>query len=119
MTRRCCVSCELEVTDCFGKTVRLEHSNWEKHQARHPEVVAYHDHLSDVVSDPDVVVEDPVTGAYHFYRLGLTQGKHRRNYLKVIVEYYEEGTLGKMKTWWLPPSVDVEGQLIWMRPNAR
>jgi hypothetical protein len=83
------VSCDLEVADCFGRTVRLDHSNWEKHRNRHPEVVEYHNHLSIAVEDPDFVVEDPVTGAYHFYRLGLTHGRHRDNYLKVIVEYYE------------------------------
>jgi hypothetical protein len=70
------------------------------------------------VADPDVVVEDPVTGAYHFYRLGLTRGRHSRNYLKVVVDYYEGGTVGKMKSWWLPSTVDVEGRFVWMRPSG-
>lgn len=113
------MSYALEVVDHFGRTVRLDHSNWEKHKSRHPEAVAYHDQLALAVSDPDLVVEDPVTGAYHFYRLGLTSGKYRRHYLKVVVDYYENGAIGKMKSWWLPSTVDVEGRVLWMRPSAR
>jgi hypothetical protein len=115
------VSCELEVTDCFGRTVQLDHSNWQKHLAtkRHLEVIPYHDQLSMVVADPDFVVEDPVTGAYHFYRLGLTTGRYARHYVKVVVEYYDSGSIGKMKSWRLPTSVDVEGQLVWMRRSGR
>lgn len=113
------MSCELEVVDRFGTIVRLDHSNWEKHKTRHPEVIEYHAQLTVAVSDPDVVMEDADTGAYHFYRLGLTHGKHSRNYLKVVVEYYEGGTIGKMKSWWLPRSIDVEGSLVWMRTSGR
>jgi len=63
------LSCELDVVDCFGNTVHLDHSNWEKHLDRHPDVVPYHDQLPLVLQVPQIVVKAEVDGAYHFYRL--------------------------------------------------
>ena len=67
------VEYDFEVADCFGKTVRLDHGNWERHVAKRPEIGPYYDRLAIVLRDPDVVVEDPRDGTHHFYRGGLTE----------------------------------------------
>jgi hypothetical protein len=69
--------------DYAGRIVRLAHVNWERHIPVHPEVVAYHDEIRRVLSDPGVVVE---TGdERHYYRGGVGTDKYRRVQLKVVV----------------------------------
>lgn len=113
------MSCDLDVTDCFGRSVRLDHSNWVKHQSRHPEAIPYHDQIAEVVADPDVVVEAGRDGHHHFYRRGLTRGRFRQHYLRVVVEYFGGGRQGKIKTWWLSSTVDTRGVLRWSRRQTR
>ena len=111
------MSCDLEVTDCFGWVVRLDHSNWQKHidKGRHLEVVPYRDRFAELLTDPDVVVEARRDGHYHFYRRGLTTGRFHAHYLHVVVEYYGADASGKVKSWWMTRSVDLEGIVRWMR----
>ena len=110
--------CEFTARDVFGRQLRLDHSNWQKHKHRHPEAVPYHDTISVVVSDPDIVIEASRDGHYHFYRLGLTRDRFVGHYVKVIVEYAADQTTGTIKTWWLPRGVDVQGSVRWIRPPA-
>jgi hypothetical protein len=95
--------------------VNLDHSNWQKHLTRHPEVVAYHDKLMTVLTDPDVVIEANRDGHFHFYRSGLTDGPYRRLYIRVVVEYYGDKTWGTVKTAILASTVDVPGIVRRMR----
>ena len=109
------MSCELEVIDCFGRKVVLDHSNWEKHIAarRHLEVVEYHDRFAEVLRDPDIVVEARRDKHHHFFRQGITRGRHARLYLLVVVA--EFAGVHKVTTWRLVPFVDTEGAVIWTR----
>jgi hypothetical protein len=108
------MACDFIVTDCFGKEVRLDHSNWEKHAARRPEAVPYHDRLPEVLRSPHLVIKAYRDGHFHFYRLGVTEGRFRNHYLKVVVEYAGDGRSGVVKTWWLPTEVDAEGSIEWV-----
>jgi len=109
------LSCDLEVTDRFGRLVRLHHSNWQKHVVKRPAIEPYHDQLPVVLSDPDVVIEDTRDGHFHFYRKGLTSGAFENAYLHVVVEYFGEGRSGVIKTCWLSFRVDPRGKPRWMR----
>lgn len=103
------MTCEVSVTDRFGDRVDLDHSNWQEHLPRRPEIGAIHPHLGVVLTDPDIVVEYP-EGNRHFYRGGLVGGKYRRLYIRVIVGYYSDG--GKIKTCWFDPAVDTDEGVI-------
>jgi hypothetical protein len=82
------VSCDLSVQDCFGRTVTLEHSNWEKHRPRHPIVVQHHHgDIPTVLADPDLVIEQP-DGAWAFYRQRILRGPLASYYLKVIIDNF-------------------------------
>ena len=110
---------ELRVTDIFGREVSLDHSNWVKHLSRHPEAAPYHGRLAEVLTDPDVVIEAAWDGHYHFYRRGITEGRFRNMYLRVVVEYIGDGSWGKIKTAWISSTVDTEGIVRWMRLPSR
>lgn len=94
------VSYTLEVTDCFGRVVRLDRSNWEKHLARevHLEVVPYHDRFPQLLTTPDVVIEAERDGRYHFYKKELTDGRYRDHYLHVVVGYDADQVSGTIRT---------------------
>ena len=114
------MACDLSVTDYLGRLVELQHSNWEKHRPRHPEVVPYHDRIAEVLRDPDVVVEVIDRGQWAYYRLGLTDGRYQGNYIRVTVEFYAHlGGSGRVKTCWLPKEIDARGELRWMRKSGR
>jgi hypothetical protein len=70
------VSCGFSVTDGFGRTVTLDHSNWQKHldAGRHLEVVPYHDRFPEVLRDPDLVLRSGRDGQYHCYRRASRPG---------------------------------------------
>jgi hypothetical protein len=82
------MTCELTLQDCRGRTIVLEHSNWEKHKGKHPTVVAHHGDLALVLQDPDFMLEQ-ADGQWHFYRRGILQGKEAHCYLKVIIEHFD------------------------------
>src|SRR5438874_2017341 len=105
--------CELTVQDYFGRTVTLDHSNWEKHKDRHPEVVPHHSDLETVLADPDVVRE-MADGTWHFYRRGILQGRTSHCYLKIVIEYFTD--VGwKLKTAYPAASTRPKGIRQWMR----
>jgi hypothetical protein len=110
------VSCELEIKDLFGRRVLLDHSNWVKHAPRRPEVVPYHDRISLALTDPDWVLQTP-DGQRHFYRRDIGEGRFRNHYLRVIVEYYEDRQVGKIKTCWFQRTIDTVGAVLWMHPT--
>lgn len=111
------MSCELVETDKFGDRVELDHSNWQEHLPRRPEIVHIHPHLPIVLRDPDAVVEYP-DGQRHFYRGGLVAGKYRSLYIRVIVGYF--GGVGKIKTCWFDSTVDTDrGTILWLRQMSR
>ena len=70
------LTCGFICRDYAGRTIELQHSNWEKHQPRHPEVVAYHNELRLVVELPDAVIET-ADEQRHYYRRGLGVGKYQ------------------------------------------
>ena len=110
------VSCDLVVVDCFGETLVLDHSNWQKHlsSGRHLEVVSYHDAFQRALEDPDVVIEAARDGHDHFYRRGLGQGRYASHYLVVVVANFPAG--GKIVTWRFTRAIDTRGTQIWKRP---
>lgn len=105
------MSCGLTVTDCFGREVVLDHSNWVKHERRgaHPEVARYHDSFVLVLQDPDFVVEAVRDGHQHFYRRGIAA--HR--YLHLVVVNFE--SVYKITAWWLSPQQDIKGMSVYER----
>jgi hypothetical protein len=90
------VTCQLTVTDCFGNAVQLEHSNWQKHLTKRPELAAHHDHLGHTLSAPALVIEATRDGHYHFYRRHFPTLQLRTLWLRVVVAYYP--TEGKIQT---------------------
>lgn len=108
------MACDLNITDCFGRLVALDHSNWQKHIVYRPEIGPHHADLATVLTDPTVVVEASRDSHYHFYRLGLTTGRFTGMYLRVVVEYFPSGH-GKVKTAWICRTVDTKGTVRWMR----
>ena len=105
------VSCGFEVTDCFGRAVTLEHSNWQKHLAdgRHSEVVPYHGLIVNVLQHPDVVVEADRDGQYHYFRRGVGTGAFAGYWLQIVVGG------DKVRTWRLVPALGVPGRQVWPR----
>ncbi len=81
------MTCGFEVTDCFGRTVRLSHANWQSHIQKRPGVAKYHDVLPEVLSAPDIVIEAPGTGDYHFYRRDFARLRLHSVWLHVVVIY--------------------------------
>jgi hypothetical protein len=111
------MSCELTVVDRFGRTVRLDHSNWEKHKPRHPEVVPYHDDLPVVLVDPDLVVELP-DGTWHYYRRGHQRARLAACYLRLVVEYFDPGGW-KIKIAHPATAVRPMGTMQWIRTQPK
>jgi hypothetical protein len=109
------VSCNLDVVDCLGRRIILDHSNWVKHveSRRHPEVEPYHDRFAEVLAHPDVVIEASRDGQHHFYRKGLTEGRYAGRYLVLIAVNF--GGVYKIATWRIMPDVDAAGTVIWPR----
>jgi hypothetical protein len=108
------VTCQLTVTDCFGNAVQLEHSNWQKHLTKRPELAAHHDHLGHTLSAPALVIEATRDGHYHFYRRHFPTLQLRTLWLRVVVAYYP--TEGKIQTAWLSTRVDRRGVQRWPIP---
>ena len=114
------LSCELDVTDCFGNPVRLDHANCVNHVEKRPEIGPHHDVIADVLTDPDIVVSRQREGIahYHFYRRDMLAGRSASLYLRVIVRYPGDGARGVVVTAWLTSSVDLAGgELKWLRPR--
>jgi hypothetical protein len=107
------MTCELTVQDYQGRTITLDHTNWQKHLPRHPEVAPYHAALPTVLADPDLVME-MADGAWHYYRGGLLAGRHARCYLKVVVE--SSGAAGwKLKTAYIASATKPMGTIRCIR----
>jgi len=111
------VTCQLTTRDRFGDTVSLDHSNWQKHQPRHPEVVPYHHALPLVLADPDLVLEFAATASQertrHFYRRGVFQGPYAQCYMRVVVGYIVHGA--KIKTVQAINYPRPMGRILWLR----
>jgi hypothetical protein len=110
------MTCGFQVTDCFGRTVTLDHANWQRHLARgrHPEVVPYLGALPRVLSQPDVVMEAQGDGAYHYYRRGLGRGRFRNAWLIAIVAMF--GHQAKVVSWRFMFQIDPGGVQRWPIP---
>jgi hypothetical protein len=81
------MACGFEVTDCFGRTVRLSHANWQTHIRKRPEIEKYHDLLPEVLVAPALVIEAPRTGDHHFYRREFPSLSLQSVWLRVAVVY--------------------------------
>jgi hypothetical protein len=111
------MSCDLVMTDRFGKEVRLDHNNWQRHEQRRPEIGPHHDQAPLILGDPDVVMEDPRDGHYLFYRRGFPIGRFNDAYFCVVVEYFDGGAWGAVKTCWLTTTIISRGVPRWIRPR--
>jgi hypothetical protein len=109
------VTCALSVVDCFGRTVILDHSNWQKHleAGSRLEVVPYHDRIPEVLRDPDFVMQSDRDGQYHYYRRGLTSGPHADLFLVLVVG--TDGGLPTLRTWRLRRFANTRGRVVWSR----
>lgn len=105
------MSCDLIVRDCFGREVILEHSNWEKHLSRHPEVADYHDSFPLVLRDPNLVIEAAPGGQHHFYRQGIGAGRYHDFSLRLVVGEY--AGVFKVATWWFTSELRTRGRVIY------
>ena len=101
------MSCELDVLDCFGRRVLLDHSNWEKHLTRRPDLIPYRERFAEVLSRLDAVIQAERDGALHFYRTGIGEGKFANLYLRIVIGRYSP--VDKIKSWWFCTTVDPRG----------
>lgn len=103
--------------DWQGRDVVLLDSTWYDHIAvRHPEVAAYRDRIPDAVAEPNLVFQSGFDqDTLLFYRLGVTLGRHRNNYLAVVVRYRSD--VGHVLTAYVPMALTGGiGRLIYVRP---
>lgn len=106
------MSCALDVIDCFGRMVVLDHSNWVKHinTGRHLEVVQYLEHFPSVLSQPDRVIDDRRRSQRHYYKRGIAGGRYTGFYLQLVVG--EFNGIYKITTWRLVPRIDPLGSVL-------
>jgi len=109
------VGYELDVTDCFGHRVRLDHVNWERHLPRHAELAPYHGQIPLVLREPHAVVQSAADGALHFYRLGIGEGMYQPLYLHIIVDCAPTGDCW-VKTCYFTGAIDVDGEVLRFQP---
>ncbi|MEA2639309.1 MAG: hypothetical protein QOF51_703 [Chloroflexota bacterium] len=95
-----------EAIDYLGRTIRLDHANWERHRSRRPEVVPYHDKIPQVLLEPNVVVES--AGSRYYYRRGIGAGKFEGVYLKVVVGSID----GVIRTAHFTRTIDQNGDIV-------
>ncbi len=107
------------VVDKFGRPVTLDHSNRERHLLKRPDLAPYHHLVPIVLRDPDLVNESARDGHYHFFRWRLTAPPHEHCAIRVVVQYFDQGTRGKVMTAWLSSSVAPLGIIRWMRLPPR
>ncbi len=102
------------VRDVFGDTVCLSDARWQRHiLATHPEVGPYLLQLETALTEPDCVYSsssDP--DAKLFYRRGITQGRYRNLYLKVVVSY--ASSPASVKTAFFSAGL-TGGKLLWIK----
>ena len=110
------MACGFTVTDCFGRTVTLDHANWQKHlqAGRHLEVVPYLPAFPLVLTAPDVVIEVASNSSYHYFRRGIGQGRFRQAWLCLVVATFPRGH--RVVTWRFMPRIAVQGVQRWPRP---
>lgn len=75
--------------DWKGREVVLPKSRWHGHIAvRHPEVAGYLDRIPEALARPNLVFQSDLDEhTLLFYRLGVTDGRYKNNYLTVVVRY--------------------------------
>lgn len=114
------MTCELDVTDCFGRRVILTHRNWERHLIgeppchQHPEVVPYHDRFPEVLGDPDLVIE-ALNGQYHFFKNGITSGRYQHLAIHLVTRPNRDHE--GLASFWLSRLGDVKGTIKWPRES--
>ena len=111
------MTCELLCTDCFGRQVRLDHSNWQAHVAKRPEIGPHHADLQRALADPLVVVEASRDRHFHFYLDGVSTGRYAGKYLRVVVGY--DGQAGSIRTCWISTVINWRGVVRWRRSRCR
>lgn len=82
-----------EVVTPLGYRAILRRNNWQRHEAKHPELLG---HLADVprlLAEPDFVIAN-ADGTHHYYRMGLGTGRLAMCYLYGIVSEYETDESG-------------------------
>ena len=102
--------------DWAGREVVLLESRWHGHIAlRHPEVAGYLDRIPEVLAKPNLVFQSNLDkDTLLFYRLGVTDGRRKNNYLTVVVRYKSD--MGEVLTIYVPiaPTGGI-GRLIYAR----
>jgi len=78
-----------QIQDVFGNDVCLPNARWHEHiLVIHPEVQPFLAEIEDSIRNPHCVYASRSdTHAKLFYKRGITQGKYRNLYIKVVVSY--------------------------------
>ena len=92
----------------------LDHTNWQKHLSRHPEIVPHLAQLPTVLAQPDLVIEAARDGSYYYYRGGIGTGRFHHAWLLVIVTRF--GRQNKVVSWRFVFQIQTQGVRRWPRP---
>ena len=78
-----------KIQDILGNDVCLPDVRWHDHiLVIHPEVQPFLTEIKDAIRNPHCVYTSPNDPhARLFYKRGITQGKYRNLYIKVVVSY--------------------------------
>ncbi|MFQ6040475.1 MAG: hypothetical protein ACE5PV_06425 [Candidatus Poribacteria bacterium] len=103
-----------QAVDIFGNLIELTEERWKTHiLTGHYEVELYIEQIKETIKSPDCIFEsryEPDTRL--FYKRGITQGKYRNLYMKVVVSYSE--TPAFIKTAFFTPQL-TGGKLLWIK----
>ena len=80
-----------QAVDIFGNLVELTEERWETHiLTGHYEVEPYIEQIKETIESPDCIFESRYEyDTKLFYKRGITQGKYKNLYMKVVVSYSE------------------------------
>ena len=103
-----------QTVDIFGNLVELTEERWKTHiLTGHYEVEPYIEQIKETIESPDCIFESRYeSDTKLFYKRGITQGKHRNLYMKVVVSYSE--TPAFIKTAFFTPQL-TGGKLLWIK----
>jgi hypothetical protein len=105
----------LRETSPLGYSATLRRRNWERHEAKRPELVGHLENIGLCIRDPDIIIDDG-TGCDHFYRAGVGTGKFANSYLHVLVRAFltEQPAERTIVTAWFTREFE-EGDVKWSK----
>jgi hypothetical protein len=102
------------VKDPLGRRIILDDDRWEHICRRHPELRPYQQELREVLTSPEVILEDDAH-AYSYSVLGIVSEPYRHSYLRVVVEQRGNRLLVITAHFDVWPG---KGNVIWMRRRS-